>query len=259
MPEHLFEKWDEVAARIERARSLRLFLDFDGTLVRIRRSPEGVTFSPQMRQVLERISSHRRVTAIIVSGRRRGTLRRYVRLPRVQYWGLYGWERGPMRRLPRAAVWELSRVRASLVAGLRDRRGIAGARGVFLEDKQMSVSLHTRGASRRAARQAHDLLVRVLRHCSHLHVLTGSHVWEILPREIPGKGAAIRDAVRRLRAPFLPIYVGDDTTDEPAFALLDRGITVKVGPGDRKTRARYWLASPAEVRGFIERLEGALP
>jgi trehalose 6-phosphate phosphatase len=256
MPQHLFEKWDEVAARIERARSLRLFLDFDGTLVAIRRSPEGVTFSRQMRQVLDRISSHRRVTAVIVSGRRRGALRRYVRLPRVQYWGLYGWERGPMRRLPRAAVWELSRVRASLVAGLRDRRNV---RGVRLEDKQMSVSLHTRGASRRAARQAHDLLVRALRPCSHLYVLPGSHVWEVLPREIPGKDAAIRQAVRRLRAPFLPIYVGDDTTDEPAFALLDRGITIKVGPGDRKTHARYWLAGPAEVRGFIERLEGALP
>jgi len=253
MPQHLFEKWDEVAGRIERARALRLFLDFDGTLVAIRRSPEGVTFSRQTRDVLDRISSHRRVTTIIVSGRRRGVLRRYVRLPRVQYWGLYGWERGPMRRLPRATVWELSRVRASLVAGLRDRRGIR------IEDKQMSVSVHTRGASRRDARRAHDLLARALRQCSRLHVLPGSCVWEVLPREIPGKGAAIRQAVRRLRAPYLPIYVGDDTTDEPAFELLDRGITIKVGTSDRKTRARYWLANPAEVRGFIERLEGTLP
>ncbi len=253
MPQHLFEKWNEVARRVERARALRLFLDFDGTLVAIRRSPDGVTFSRQTRDVLDRISSHRRVTAIIVSGRRRGVLRRYVRLPRVQYWGLYGWERGPMRRLPRATVWELSRVRASLVAGLRDRRGVR------IEDKQMSVSVHTRGASRRDTRRAHDLLDRALRHCSRLHVLPGSCVWEVLPREIPGKGAAIRQAVRRLRAPYLPIYVGDDTTDEPAFELLDRGITIKVGTSDRKTRARYWLANPAEVRGFIERLEGALP
>jgi trehalose 6-phosphate phosphatase len=256
MPEHLFKNWDEIAARIERARSLRLFLDFDGTLVGIRRSPEGVKFSRHTREVLDRISSHRRVTAVIVSGRRRGALRRYVRLAHVQYWGMYGWERGPMRRLPRAAVWELSRVKASLVAGLRDR---GGAPGVFIEDKRMSVSVHTRGASVGETRRAHALLTRALRHCSHLYVLPGSCVWEVLPREIPGKGDAIRQAVRRLRAPFLPIYVGDDTTDEPAFALLDRGITVKVGAADRKTHARYWLANPAEVRGFIERLEGALP
>src|SRR5262252_3530082 len=176
MPDHLFDRWNEIAGRVGRARAVGLFLDFDGTLVAIRRSPEGVTLSHRTRQVLDRISNHRLVTAVIVSGRRRRVLRQYVQLPRVQYWGLYGWERGPMRRLPRAAVWELSRVRASLVAGLRDRR-VAGARGVFLEDKQMSVSLHTRGASRRAARQAHDLLVRVLQHCSHLHVLSGSHVW----------------------------------------------------------------------------------
>src|SRR5580765_710759 len=185
MPQHLFEKWDEVAARIEQARSLRLFLDFDGTLVAIRRSPEGVTFSRQMRQVLDRISSHRRVTAIIVSGRRRRALRRYVRLPRVQYWGLYGWERGPVRRLSRAAVWELSRVRASLVAGLRDRPGVR------VEDKQMSVSVHTRGASRSERRRAHELLASTLRPCSHLYVLPASQVWDVLPRQIPGKGAAI--------------------------------------------------------------------
>jgi trehalose 6-phosphate phosphatase len=252
MPEHLFDRWSEIASRVGRARSVRLFLDFDGTLVAIRRSPEGVTFSPRTRQVLDRISSHRRVTAVIVSGRRRDALRRFVRLPRVQYWGLYGWERGPARRLSRAAVWELSRVRASLVAGLRDRPGVR------VEDKRMSVSVHTRGASRSERRRAHELLTSTLRPCSHLYVLPASQVWDVLPRQIPGKGAAIRDAVRRLRAPFLPIYVGDDTTDEPAFALLDRGITVKVGGSGRDTRARYWLANPAEVRGFFERLEGAL-
>jgi trehalose 6-phosphate phosphatase len=252
MPEHLFDRWSEIANRIGRARAVRLFLDFDGTLVAIRRSPEGVTFSSRTRQVLDRISSHRRVTAVIVSGRRRGALRRFVRLPHVQYWGMYGWERGPERRLSRAAVWELSRVRANLVAGLRDRPGVR------VEDKRMSVSVHTRGASPRARRHAQDLLASTLRHCSHLYVLPGSQVWDVLPRQISGKGAAIRDAVRRVRSPFLPIYVGDDTTDEPAFALLDRGITVKVGASDRATRARYWLANPTEVRGFIERLEGEL-
>jgi trehalose-phosphatase len=252
MPDHLFDRWSEVAGRVGRARSVRLFLDFDGTLVAIRRSPEGVTFNARTRQVLDRITSHRQVTAVIVSGRRRGVLRRYVQLPRVQYWGLYGWERGAARRLSRAAVWELSRVRATLAAGLRNYRGVR------VEDKRMSLSIHTRGASDLGRRQAHELLVRTLRSCAHLHVLPASQVWEVLPREIPGKGAAIREAVQRWRSPFLPIYVGDDTTDEPAFALLEHGITVKVGDSDRPTCARYWLAGPVEVRGFIKRLEGEL-
>jgi trehalose 6-phosphate phosphatase len=143
-------------------------------------------------------------------------------------------------------------VRAILAAGLRTHRGVR------IEDKRMSLSIHTRGASDLRRRQAHELLVRALRSCSHLHVLPASQVWEVLPREILGKGAAIRQAVQRWRAPFLPIYVGDDTTDEPAFALLERGITVRVGDSDRPTRARYWLASHVEVRGFIERLEGEL-
>jgi trehalose 6-phosphate phosphatase len=252
MPDHLFDRWNEIARRVGRARAVGLFLDFDGTLVAIRRTPEGVILSHRTREVLDRISSHRQVTAVIVSGRRRRVLREYVQLPRVQYWGLYGWERGPVRRLSRAAVWELSRVRASLVAGLRDHQGVR------VEDKRMSLSVHTRGASSRARQQAHELLVTTLRACSHLHILPGSQVWEVLPRQIPGKGVAIRQAVQRWRTPFLPIYIGDDTTDEPAFAVLDRGITVKVGGSNRPTCARYWLANPAEVRGFIERLDGAL-
>ena len=61
----------------------------------------------------------------------------------------------------------------------------------------------------------------------------------------------------RARSPFIAIYVGDDATDEPAFAVLNRGITVRVGPA-RHTKARYRLSNPREVRRFIERLDDVL-
>jgi trehalose-phosphatase len=52
----------------------------------------------------------------------------------------------------------------------------------------------------------------------------------------------------------LPIYLGDDTTDESAFAELRRGITVRVG-GHRRTKARFYLRNPDEVMGFLETVE----
>jgi trehalose 6-phosphate phosphatase len=57
---------------------------------------------------------------------------------------------------------------------------------------------------------------------------------------------------------FLPIYVGDDLTDEPAFRVLRKGITVLVGPR-RPTNAHFSLRNPAQVGVFLERLERLLP
>jgi trehalose-phosphatase len=170
----------------------------------------------------------------------------------VKYWGLYGWEQAPRHQLPAGVSRDLSRARARLIAGL------GGLPGVRVEDKGMSVCVHTRGASSQGARLARTKLRQAVRPFrSRLRVLRGRDAWDVLPRVAGGKGEAVRTAQRHVRAPGLPIYVGDDVTDEPAFAALGRGITVHVG-GRRRTRARYWLADPDEVRGFIERLEGVL-
>jgi trehalose-phosphatase len=251
MAQHLFDQWRTVAGRVERAGALRLFLDFDGTLVPIRRSPDRVALSARTRRALGRLAEHRRVAAVIVSGRRRRALRDFVRLEQVEYWGLYGWERGRMR-LARLERRHLSRLRASLTAGCRDLAGVT------VEDKGFSVAVHTRGASERAASRAHALIERAIGGPnSPLYVLPGLQVWDVLPRQVRGKGFAMAAALSRLSPPCLPIYIGDDATDEPAFAALGRGITVRVG-APRATEARYWLANPAEVRVFMERLDREL-
>jgi len=251
MAQHLFDQWRTVASRVERAGAVRLFLDFDGTLVSIRRSPDRVAFSARTRRALRRLTDHRHLEAVIVSGRRRGALRDFVQLDRVDYWGLYGWERGRVR-LPRAERLDLTRVRASLTDGCRDLPG------VMVEDKGFTVAVHTRGASKRAACRAYSVVARATDGPHSLfHILSGFQVWDVVPRQVRGKGVAMAEALRSFRTPCLPIYVGDDATDEPAFAALDRGITVRVGAPDR-TGARYWLAGPREVRGFMERLEKEL-
>jgi trehalose 6-phosphate phosphatase len=64
--------------------------------------------------------------------------------------------------------------------------------------------------------------------------------------------------LRDLGTTFLPIYVGDDLTDEPAFKVLRKGITVLVGRR-RPTNAHFWLKNPSRVSVFLERLERLLP
>jgi trehalose 6-phosphate phosphatase len=85
----------------------------------------------------------------------------------------------------------------------------------------------------------------------------GHKVWELLPRQISGKGSAVSALLSRLPHPALPIFVGDDTSDESAFKVLPGGLTVRVGES-RRTNAQYFLHDPEEVKTFLTKLDEAI-
>ena len=130
---------------------------------------------------------------------------------------------------------------------------------VWIEDKRLSFAVHYRGA-RRATVVAADLVLRGILAPMRdiLRVMNGNKVWEVIPCEIEGKGGAVRALLDGLPGKTLAICIGDDTTDEAAFAVLADHITVKVGR-IRGTRAHFYLRNPAEVQRFLSRLEKDLP
>jgi trehalose 6-phosphate phosphatase len=83
-------------------------------------------------------------------------------------------------------------------------------------------------------------------------------VWEILPREIPGKFTAVDDVLGAHRPATAVVYIGNDGTDEVAFAALPDDITVRVGR-QPQTHARYFVRTPAEVLRLLARMEKELP
>ena len=249
---HLFDSWEHVSRRVRAAIDIRIFLDFDGTLVRYYDRPEEVKLSSKCRRILEKLSRHRRVHLAIVSGRRNAALRKYIRVPHVNLLGLFGWEKTGRPAFPRKTRVVLHRLR-SVLAPLP-----ALFPGIRVEDKGICVAVHFRGASHEAQRSVQTwirgLPTRIRR---PFRVIQSNHAWEIVPRQVKGKGVAMREFTRGVRTPFLPIYVGDDLTDEPAFLALRRGITVRVAPVSR-TNARFRLRNPEEVCAFLERLEEEL-
>ena len=127
--------------------------------------------------------------------------------------------------------------------------------GVRVENKGASYAVHFRGVSPHVQRRVQLLTRRLLaRIHPNFRVIQSNHACEIVPLHVLGKGVAMREFTRKLPAPFLPIYVGDDLTDEPAFLALRGGITVRVGPFSR-THAHFRLKNPEEVCKFLERLE----
>jgi trehalose 6-phosphate phosphatase len=249
---HLFDSWEHVSKRVRAAVDIRIFLDFDGTLVRYYDRPEDVKLTSKCRRILERLSRHRRVHLAIVSGRRNAALRKYVRVPRLKLLGLFGWEKRGRPALPRKTSVALRRLRSAL-APLP-----ASFPGIHVENKGISIAVHFRGAPPEAQRSVRIWIRGLLKRIrGPFGVIQSNHSCEIVPRQVKGKGVAMREFTRGLRTPFLPIYVGDDLTDEPAFLALRRGITVRVGPVSR-TKARFRLRNPGEVCAFLERLEEEL-
>lgn len=253
LPRHALRAWPEIGQRIHAAASFALFLDFDGTLVGIRRRPEGVRCPARTRKLLELLARRPHLWLGIVSGRRSRFLARLIGVGSIHYRGVYGAETqtSPLR-ISAPTRRALGHVRRALT------RPLGKLAGAWIEDKGLSFVLHYRGARQPVARAAETALRQALAPFGRLlRIIAGTKTWEIVPGAIPGKGAAVSAVMKSLAPGSLALYVGDDDSDEAAFAALPDGITIRVGrPGN--TVADYYLRSPAEVFQFLRRFEEAL-
>jgi trehalose 6-phosphate phosphatase len=230
-----------------------VFLDFDGTLVKLRRRPGDVRVPRRVKRVLESLVRHPNVFVAIVSGRRLRDLQTMFGLQGVHTFGLHGAEReGKKTALSKTTRRALARAKRDV----RSQLGILP--GIWLEDKILSLAVHYRGASPAIVREAHAALLRILAPLRRkLSTLSGEKVWEILPREIAGKGATIQELLATRAERALAIYAGDDAADESAFAAIPDQITVHVGKKSC-TCAQFILHGPADVLRFLTRLEREL-
>jgi trehalose 6-phosphate phosphatase len=242
--------WPEIAARLRSAERVAILLDFDGTLVKLQSRPEKVRTPERVKQLLERLAMNPRITVAIVSGRKLGQLRRMIGVTGIRYFGLHGADgdfgRTPLGKATRGVVERAKRIARSRVKSLA---------GVWVEDKGPGFAVHYRGAHPATAENARAALCDLLAPWRDtLYVLNGKKVWEVLPRGIAGKGAAVSDLFRRQKGKVAAVYVGDDSTDERAFQALAGQITVRVGER-QGTKASFYLQRPADVLRFLARIE----
>lgn len=232
-----------------------LFLDVDGTLLDFNDDPRAVAVSPKLLALLHTLHKALDGALALVSGRELDDLDRLFDRPRWAAAGLHGLQLrradGSFRRL--AVTAEQQHVMQRETAALAARFD-----GVQLEDKQLAVALHCRRAPAQFAplrEAARELIARV----PGYELQPGNMVIEFKPAGMD-KGKALEELLAS--EPFsgrLPIYLGDDLTDEHAldFVRKKHGIGVLVG-APRNTHASFSLPGPAAVETWLAHVLHAL-
>ena len=225
--------------------STALFLDFDGTLADLAAQPEAVRVADDLVPLLRLLFGHVGGALAIVSGRRLSDLDDFLRplkLPSAA-------EHGAQRRLADGQVVSIAppdlqyAIKAAVALAIQHPR-------LRVEIKNAAVALHYRQAPELEMRCL-QVMTDAVAASSDVELLSGKYVFEFKPARV-SKGTAIAAFMRE--APFagrVPLFAGDDVTDEAGFAAVQSlgGAGIKVGDGE--TLAHYRCPSPAALRQWL--------
>jgi trehalose 6-phosphate phosphatase len=241
------------------ARPPAVFFDFDGTLSDIVDDPDAARPVTGAAEALQKLAAQCPVA--VLSGRDLADVTQRVGLPDIWYAGSHGFE----LTAPDGTHHQNDAAAAAIpmleeaADRLRDRLG--SIPGVVVEHKRFGVAVHYRNAARDRVGEV-AAAVRAAGQSDALRVTTGREVIELRPDIDWDKGKTLRWVMDHLQqtpsTPLVPIYLGDDITDEDAFdAVRADGIPILVrhnDDGDRATAALFALDSPAQAAEFTDRL-----
>lgn len=260
---YLFDSWENIAGQIREASHTMLMFDFDGTLTPIVDTPEMAMLHEQTRRLLKSLARNRNFTLAIISGRSITDLQCKVAVPGIIYAGNHGLEiNGPRLVFVHPLTDEIKPIMRLM--GLVLRKALREIRGVIVEDKGITLSVHYRLVDDEKAKRVEDMVENTLGVATALgkvRTTVGKKVHEIRPNVSWDKGKAVKYIMKRYRkggrrSGILPIYLGDDLTDEDAFRVVESygGVAVYIGGENNQSFASYYLNSADEVEQLIKEL-----
>ncbi len=255
----------EIASQLKGKR-LAVFLDYDGTLTPIVARPELAVLAENMRETVRRLAELCPVA--IVSGRDRLDVQQLVQLESLIYAGSHGFDiAGPEGRAVQfeqgsSFLVSLDRAEQELL------KALLGLDGTRVERKKFSIAVHFRGVAQYDEGRVEPIVDAVLARHPDLRKGLGKKVFELQPGIDWHKGKAVLwllEALHLNADDVVPVYIGDDVTDEDAFQALagqteraQHGVGIVVVETPRPTAAQYSLKDTDEVQAFLHQLSVAL-
>jgi trehalose 6-phosphate phosphatase len=266
---HLFQRRNELIKCVREATQILLFLDYDGTLTAIVARPEMAVLPLQAKEVLARISRNDVFKLAIISGRSLEDVKILIGLENVAYAGNHGleiecpprWSQGQEPGTTSFIHPVAERFKPRLIRlEQRLRERLASIDGILIENKGLSLSLHYRLVRQTAVGKTEKLVSQAIEdeeETGGLRVTTGKKVFEVRPDVEWNKGRAIEWLLQTYGpSGNLPIFVGDDMTDEDGFRVIHSagGISVIVAEAAASTAADYYLDSPDQLYQWLGEL-----
>ncbi|KAG0449330.1 hypothetical protein HPP92_027418, partial [Vanilla planifolia] len=269
----------EQVVNYAKGKKVALFLDYDGTLSPIVDNPDHAFMSSAMRTAVKNAAKY--FPTAIISGRSRDKVCGFVGLTELYYAGSHGMDIvGPVRdsetvanhpncirstneqgkevNLFQPASEFLPMIDEVFRALIENTRDIMGSK---VENNKFCVSVHYRLVDEKSWDLVAQRVLDVIKNNPRLRLTYGRKVLEIRPIIDWNKGKAVEFLLESLglndRDDVLPIYIGDDRTDEDAFKFLregNKGYGILVSSVPKETSAHYTVRDPSEVMEFLRSL-----
>lgn len=243
----------EIRERIEDASGLLFCTDFDGTLAPIEPDPDAPEIDPENREVLRGLRDTERVRVAVISGRALADVRERVAVDGIAYAGNHGLE---LERHDSTTVHPIAakhRGRIGRICSLLES-DLSGIEGASVEDKSVTATVHYRLTPDDRIPNVREAVESAVSRFGDgkIRLTGGKEIVELRPAVRWHKGMAVSLLADDRPDGWLPIYIGDDTTDESAFAAVDDGLAIYVGKDD--TAAHYRVPKQAAVADCLSAL-----
>lgn len=256
MATYLFHSnWLEIIKR----KKLFLSFDFDGTLVPLKKNPDDCYLTDNIKESLNQLK--KKVRIAIISGRDLEDLKKRISIDGIFYSGNHGLQiEGPDMRHTNPDAESFKCYLDEIY--IKVKKLMNRIPGIIVERKTFSFALHYRQVEINLRKELKNLFSEVISSSDiknkNIKVLTGKMVFEVLPAIDWNKGKTVLFILKNFGEEFLPVFIGDDRTDETVFKEIGNiGLTVRIGRS-KNTSAEYFLRRQSEVYKFIKNIREVL-